>query len=160
MAESDRARILIVDDDPLVIEGLQRQLHAQFDVTGTTQPKEALKLVVTQGPYAVVVSDLRMPGMDGIALLYSIRKLSPDTVRVLLTGYADVEAATAAVNEGNIFRFLAKPCPTKTIIRALEASVAQHRNITAERALLEQTLCASLKTLTEIRARVKKTSDP
>jgi hypothetical protein len=100
----------------------------------------------------VVVSDLQMPGMDGITLLSSLRKVSPDTVRVLLTGHADVDAAIAAVNEGNIFRFLRKPCPPGALLRALEASVEQYRLITAERVLLEQTLRGSLKTLTDILA--------
>jgi response regulator RpfG family c-di-GMP phosphodiesterase len=154
MAELNRPRILIVDDEVLVLDALQRQLRTHFDVTVASEPKEAMKLVVSKGPYAVAVSDLRMPGMDGVALLYCIRKLSPDTVRVLLTGYADVEAAIAAVNEGNIFRFLSKPCPTGTLIRALEASVEQHRLITTERVLLEQTLRTSLKTLTDILALV------
>jgi response regulator RpfG family c-di-GMP phosphodiesterase len=154
MVELNRPRIMIVDDEALVLEGLQRQLWTHFEVTVATEPKEAMKLVVSKGPYAVVVSDLRMPGMDGVALLYCVRKLSPDTVRVLLTGNADVEAAIAAVNEGNIFRFLTKPCPTWMLIRALEASVEQHRLITTERVLLEQTLRGSLKTLTEILALV------
>jgi response regulator RpfG family c-di-GMP phosphodiesterase len=154
MAELNRPRILIVDDEVLVLDALQRQLRTHFDVTVASEPKEAIKLVVSEGPYAAVVSDLRMPGMDGVALLYCIRKLSPDTVRVLLTGYADVEAAISAVNEGNIFRFLSKPCPTGTLIRALEASVEQHRLLTTERVLLEQTLRTSLKTLTDILALV------
>ena len=154
MAEVNRPRILIVDDEVLVLDALQRQLRTHFDVTVASEPKEALKLVVSKGPYAAVVSDLRMPGMDGVALLYCIRKLSPDTVRVLLTGYADVEAAISAVNEGNVFRFLSKPCPTGVLIRALEASVEQHRLLTSARALLEQTLRTSLKTLTDILALV------
>lgn len=154
MAELNRPRILIVDDEALVLEALQRQLRTHFDVSVANGPKEAMKLVVSKEPYAVVVSDLRMPGMDGVALLYSIRKLSPDTVRVLLTGYADVEAAIAAVNEGNIFRFLSKPCPTGTLIRTLKACVEQHRLIIAEHVLLEQTLRGSLKTLTDILALV------
>jgi response regulator RpfG family c-di-GMP phosphodiesterase len=152
MAELNRPRILIVDDEALVLDALRRQLRIHFDVTATSEPGEAIKLVVSKGPYAVVVSDLRMPGMDGVALLHCIRKLAPDTVRVLLTGYADVEAAIAAVNEGNIFRFLSKPCPTGTLIRALEASVEQYRLITTERMVLEQTLRGSLKTLTDILA--------
>jgi response regulator RpfG family c-di-GMP phosphodiesterase len=154
MAEPNRPRILIVDDEALVLEGLRRQLRTHFDVTVTTETREAMKLAVSKEPYAVVVSDLRMPGMDGVALLSNIRNLSPDTVRVLLTGYADVEAAIAAVNEGNIFRFLNKPCPAGMLIRALEASVEQHRLITAERVLLEQTLRGSLQTLTDILALV------
>jgi response regulator RpfG family c-di-GMP phosphodiesterase len=154
MAELNPPRILIVDDEALVLEGLRRQLRTRYDVTVATEPWEAMDLVASKGPYAVVVSDLRMPGMDGVTLLSSIRKLSPDTVRVLLTGYADVEAAIAAVNEGNIFRFLSKPCPTAILLRALEAAVEQHRLITAERVLLEQTLRGSLKTLTDILALV------
>jgi len=119
-------------------------------LTLVSDPKEALKLVVSHGPYAVAVSDLRMPGMDGVTLLYSIRSLAPDTVRVLLTGFGDLDAAIAAVNEGNIFRFLSKPCPSKTLIRALEDSVEQHQLVTAQRVLLEQTLRAGLKTLSDI----------
>jgi len=92
--------------------------------------------------------------MDGVTLLSAVRNLAPDTVRVLLTGYADLEAAIAAVNEGNIFRFLNKPCPTEVLLRALGSSVDQHRLIMAERVLLEQTLRGSLKTLTEILALV------
>jgi len=152
MAELSRARILIVDDEALVLEGLQHHLQPLFDLTLVSDPKQALKLVVSQGPYAVAVSDLRMPGMDGVTLLYSIRSLAPDTVRVLLTGCGDLDAAIAAVNEGNIFRFLSKPCPSKTLIRALEASVEQHRLVTAQRVLLEQTLRASLQTLTGVLA--------
>jgi response regulator RpfG family c-di-GMP phosphodiesterase len=154
MSEGNRPRILIVDDERFVLEGLQRQLRVHFDVTITTEPKQAMSLVVSDGPYVAVVSDLRMPGMDGVALLCSIRILSPDTVRILLTGFADVEAAMAAVNEGNVFRFLSKPCPPEMLFRALEAAVEQHRLITAERVLLEQTLQGSLKTLTDILAQV------
>jgi response regulator RpfG family c-di-GMP phosphodiesterase len=143
-----------VDDEPLVLEALRRQLRTRFDVTVANEPWEAMELVASKGPYAVVVSDLRMPGMDGVTLLSRIRGLSPDTVRVLLTGNADLEAAIGAVNEGNIFRFLSKPCPTATLVRALELSIEQHRLITAERVLLEQTLRGSLKTLTEIVALV------
>lgn len=152
MAEQVRPRILLVDDEVNVLEGLRRHLRAHFDVTIVTGARDALELVRFQGPYEVVVSDLQMPGMDGVTLLSCVRKASPDSVRVLLTGHADVDAAIAAVNEGNIFRFLSKPCPPWALIRALEASVEQYRLITAERVLLEQTLRGSLKTLTDILA--------
>jgi len=154
MAESNRPRILLVDDEPHVLDGLQRQLRRNYEVTVTSEAKAALRLVVTQGPFAVVVSDLRMPIMDGVTLLHCIRQAAPDTVRVLLTGNADLEAAMAAVNEGNVFRFLTKPCPTLALLRALEASADQYRLITAERVLLEQTLRGGLKTLTDILALV------
>jgi len=92
MPSPNRARILVVDDQAAILEDLQRQLQAQLDVTVAAEAKEALKLVVTQGPHAVVVSDLRMPGMDGVTPLYSVRTLGPNTVRVPLTGHEDLEA--------------------------------------------------------------------
>ncbi|MGD1103712.1 MAG: HD domain-containing phosphohydrolase [Terriglobia bacterium] len=152
MAELVRPRILLVDDEVNVLEGLRRHLRPHFDVTIALGAQAALELAASHGPYEVVVSDLQMPGMDGVTLLSCIRKVSPDTVRVLLTGHADVDAAVAAVNEGNIFRFLNKPCPSGALLRALEASVEQYRLITAERVLLEQTLRGSLQTLTDILA--------
>jgi response regulator RpfG family c-di-GMP phosphodiesterase len=154
MAEPVRPRILLVDDEANVLNALRRSLRLHFDVTTTTKPELALDLVTSKGPFEVVVSDLHMPGMDGVTLLSRIRKTSPDTVRVLLTGHANFDAAIAAINEGHIFRFLNKPCPTGALIRALEASVEQYRLITAERVLLEQTLRGSLKTLTDILALV------
>jgi response regulator RpfG family c-di-GMP phosphodiesterase len=74
----------------------------------------------------VVISDLPIPDMDGVAPLSASRDLSPDTVRVLLAGCVDLEAAIAAVNEGNISPFLNKPCPTEMLVRALEVSIHQH----------------------------------
>jgi DNA-binding NtrC family response regulator len=137
MPDPPRPRILLVDDDVEVLDALQRQLQRHFDVTATCDAKEAIRLAVTSGPFAVVVSDLRMPGMDGISLLYLIRQTAPETVRVLLTGHADVEAAISAVNQGNIFRFLAKPCPPAALLRALEACVEQYRLLTGGRELRE-----------------------
>jgi DNA-binding NtrC family response regulator len=126
MPEKERPRILLVDDDPRVLDALQRQLRHQFDVTATSDARGAMRLVVSSGPFAVVVSDLRMPGMDGVSLLFLIRQTAPETVRVLLTGDTDIESAIAAVNQGNIFRFLTKPCPSDILIDVLNASVEQY----------------------------------
>ena len=139
MSENIRPRILLVDDDVEVLDALQRQLRGRFDVTATCDAKEAIRLVVSGGPFAVVVSDLRMPGMDGVSLLYLIRQIVPETVRVLLTGQADMESAISAVNQGNIFRFLTKPCLPAALMRALEASVEQYQSCTAGGELPEQT---------------------
>ena len=98
----------------------------------------------------MVVSDLRMPQMDGIQFLSLARQVAPDTVRVMLTGYADLQVAMDAINEGNIFRFLTKPCSTEDFLRVLNAAVEQHRLVTAERELLEKTLWGSIKMLIEI----------
>jgi response regulator RpfG family c-di-GMP phosphodiesterase len=154
LGELTRPRVLLVDDEAQVLDALQRLLRKQFEVTVASEGKEAMKLVLSKGSFAVVVSDLRMPGMDGVSLLYCMRQAAPDMVRVLLTGYADIEVAITAVNQGNIFRFLRKPCPPATLLRALEDSAEQHRLIMAERELLEQTIGGSLKVLADILALV------
>lgn len=127
MTETPRPRILLVDDDLGILEALQRQLRRQFDVRVANDPKEAIRLVLAEGPFSVVVSDLRMPGIDGVSLLFLIRQTAPDTVRVLLTGAGDMEAAISAINQGNVFRFLTKPCSSTTFLRTLEAAVEQYR---------------------------------
>lgn len=106
-------------------------------------------IVDRAGPFAVVVSDMRMPGMDGAAFLATVRHRWPDMVRVLLTSHADVEAAIRVVNDGQIFRFLLKPCEPVTLRRVLHDAVAQHRLLTAERELLERTLQGSVRSLLE-----------
>jgi len=103
-------------------------------------------------PAEVIVSDMRMPGMDGAAFLKASRAVAPHAVRVLLTGESDVSAAIAAVNEGQIFRFLEKPCPPALLTSVVEAAAAQHRMASAEKVLLEQTLRGSIKALTDVLA--------
>jgi|YNPNPStandDraft_1061719.scaffolds.fasta_scaffold00435_8 response regulator RpfG family c-di-GMP phosphodiesterase len=143
-------KVLFVDDDPNVLASYQRQLRKAFQVETAQGPEMGLKAVRQNGPYAVVVSDLRMPKMDGIQFLSRVRELAPDTVRMMLTGYAEVEAAIQAVNEGNVFRFLTKPCDGDTLARALEMGLVQYRLVRAEKELLEQTLRGSIKVLTQI----------
>lgn len=143
-------RVLFIDDDERILAGFRRNLHGTFEVDTAVGPEAGLARVKDNPPYAVVVSDLRMPGMDGIAVLSRVREMRPDTVRVMLTGFAELEAAIAAVNEGNIFRFLTKPCETNYLITALTAAVEQYRLIMAERELLEGTLRGSLKMLSEV----------
>jgi response regulator RpfG family c-di-GMP phosphodiesterase len=143
-------KILFVDDDPNILASLLRQMRRHFSVDTALGAQPALELLASQGPYAVVVSDFKMPGMDGVQMLNRFMELAPDTVRILLTGYADAETAIRAVNEGNIFRLLTKPIDTETLIRALVAGIKQYRLINAERDLLQQTLAGMIKVLTEL----------
>ncbi|MFU2209700.1 HD domain-containing phosphohydrolase [Solidesulfovibrio sp. C21] len=143
-------RVLFIDDDERILAGFRRNLHSAFEVDTAVGPEAGLAKVKASPAYAVVVSDLRMPGMDGIAVLSKVREMRPDSVRVMLTGFADLEAAIAAVNEGNIFRFLTKPCETSYLLGALNAAVEQYRLVMAERELLEGTLRGSLKMLSEV----------
>jgi response regulator RpfG family c-di-GMP phosphodiesterase len=147
---TEQTRILCVDDEKNVLEGLNRTLRSLYQVEMAIGGAQGVEALMTKGPFAVVISDLRMPQMTGVQFLKEARRISPDTVRVLLTGQGDMDAAIGAVNDGNIFRFLTKPCPTDTLVQALAASAEQYRLLTSERVLLEQTLRGSIEVLTEI----------
>jgi response regulator RpfG family c-di-GMP phosphodiesterase len=143
-------KILLVDDDSNILEGYRRSLSREFPMETALGGEQALKLVKENGPYAVVVADMRMPGMDGVQLLIRIRALIPDTIRVMLTGNADIDTAINAINEGSIFRFLNKPCSKELMGKTLTAALLQHRLVTAEKQLLEQTLSGSIQVLTDV----------
>ncbi len=146
-----KPRIMCVDDEPQVLEGLQSNLRRRFDVTVATSGQAGLDLLETSPEgFAVVISDMRMPHMTGATFLSLVRQKFPDTVRMLLTGFSEIDAAVTAINEGQIFRFLSKPCPPERLIEAVEAGVEQNRLINAEKVLLEQTLHGSIKALTDI----------
>lgn len=143
-------KILFVDDDSNILAAHRRQFHKKFKVLTVDSGKKGIDVLEEQGPIAVVVSDYRMPEMNGVQFLSTIRQIIPDTVRILLTGQADMQASIDAINEGNIFRFLTKPCSTEVLTNALDAAVQQYRLITAERELLEKTLRGSIKVVSEI----------
>jgi len=143
-------KILLVDDEPAVLEGYRRSLYKVLQPDTATSGREALELIAQKGPYAVVVSDMRMPGMDGVRLLSEVSKIAPDTVRVVLTGYADFQATMEAVNEGKVFRFLTKPCDGPVLKRTLDACIEQNRLILAEKELLQKTLVGCVEALTGV----------
>ena len=142
-------KILFVDDQENVLRAFQRNLGSAFDIDIAVGAKEGLAMA-DGSLYAAIVSDLRMPGMDGIRFLARIKENYPDVVRLMLSGDADLSAAMAAVNEGRVFQFLTKPCSTENLARALEAAVRQHELIMAERDLLERTLNGSIALMSEI----------
>ncbi len=146
----DAERVLFVDDEENLLNAIRRQFRKEFNLQTATSGKEALSVIKSEGPFAVVVSDLRMPEMDGIQFLTAVRDKAPDTVRMMLTGNADVTAAMQAVNEGNIFRFMAKPCPTETLRAAVQSGIEQFRLLNAEKELLESTLQGSIRLLTDL----------
>lgn len=148
MPSDDRPRILCVDDEASVLEALGRTLRRHFSIETSCDPLAAIHMAGGPKPFAVVLSDLRMPGMNGAEFLARVREVSPDTVRILLTGCADMESAVTAVNRGNIFRFLTKPCDPQTLISSLAQAADQYRLVTSERVLLEQTLRGSVEALT------------
>ena len=143
-----RYKILCVDDEPRVLEGLRRHLRERFEVITACGGPEALNFLTTVKDLAVVVSDMRMPEMDGATVLRHTRVLRPSAVRILLTGQADMAAAIKAINEGQIFRFLTKPCAADQFMSVIDEAIRQHELITAERVLLQRTLVGAIKALT------------
>ena len=98
MSTNGRVRVLCVDDEPNVLEGLSLHLRRRYQVETATSGAAALEILQRGGETAVVMSDMRMPGMDGAAFLARARQTAPDTVRILLTGHADLNSAISAVN--------------------------------------------------------------
>jgi response regulator RpfG family c-di-GMP phosphodiesterase len=143
-------KVLFVDDDPNLLASCERSFRRRFPVETAEGGEAALQKIAERGPFAVVVSDRQMPGMDGIQFLSLVRQRAPDTIRMLLTGNVDLEGAIKVVNEGNIFRFLTKPCPPEILGRAVEDALAQNRLVNAEKELLSKTLSGSVKLLNDI----------
>jgi CheY-like chemotaxis protein len=143
-------KILFVDDEPAVLAGYKRILRRDFELSTAASGEEALAEIERNNCYAVVVSDMRMPNMNGVQLLSRVREISPQTVRVVLTGYADIECAMNAVNEDAVFRFLTKPCADGILKKTLTSCLLQYRMVTAEKELLENTLMGSIKVLIEL----------
>ncbi|MBI5166043.1 MAG: response regulator [Magnetospirillum sp.] len=129
-------RILIVDDDPHLLAGLVRQIGDAFAVTTALNGMlaiEAVQAAMAAGrPFAVVVCDMRMPGMEGIEVLRRIQGIAPDTVRIMLTGDADRRTAVDAINRGNVFRYFVKPCPFDQLREGLQAGLDLYRRTLAE----------------------------
>ncbi|MFK7989410.1 MAG: response regulator [Sandaracinaceae bacterium] len=151
------ARILCVDDEPRVLDGLRLNLEMDYEVETAERGVDALELMAA-AEFDVVVSDMRMPGMDGAQLLKEVFARSPDTVRLLLTGQSDADAAARAVNEGRIFRYLSKPCSADHLIDVIEEGLEVRRARRLEQELLSTTLKASIEVMTEVLAIAAPTS--
>lgn len=149
-ANATTKKVLFVDDDMNILASFRRRLGRRFDIATVAGGEQGLELLEQDGPVAVVVSDQRMPGMDGIEFLGEVKKRTPDTVRIMLTGNTDLKTAVGAVNEGSIFRFCTKPCPPEELAAAIEAGLRQYDLVTAERDLLERTLAGSVKVLVDV----------
>jgi len=143
-------KILFVDDDINLLAAVERNLRLRFKLVTAAGAEAALAKMAAEGPFAVLVADMQMPGMNGVQLLTEVQKRFPETVRLMLTGNADQHTAVEAVNKGHVFQFLTKPCPMDMLTLALQAGLKQYRLITAERELLEKTLNGSVKMLADV----------
>lgn len=152
MDQKQLPRVLCVDDEPRILEGLVLHLRREYQVFTAASGQVALQTLTDIGGAAVVVSDMRMPGMDGAALLKQVKQRYPETTRILLTGEPGRDAAVQAINEGQIFRFLTKPCAPDQLRAAIDAGVVHHRLMTAEKVLLQDTLVGCIKALIDVLA--------
>ena len=143
-------KVLFVDDEPAILRSYKRFMGLDYNVDTALGGEEGLRLLQENGPYSVVVSDMRMPGMNGAEFLSLVRQNFPDSVRMLLTGQADMEDTIEAVNNGRIYRFLTKPCPPEMLGQALDEGMELFRLRLAEKELLEQTLNGAIKLLGDI----------
>lgn len=133
-------KILLVDDDKNILAAYQRYLSDKFTVVVADSGEEGITVMKEREPFAVVVSDHRMPGMDGIQFLSLARQIAPYTVRIMLTGYADTDRVISAINEGNVFRFLTKPCSSSVLVEALIKAVEQYKLVITEHQMSNKAL--------------------
>ena len=143
-------RILFVDDEPKVLDAYRRTLRKSFAVVTAQSAREALRLLESEGPFPVIVSDMQMPEINGVELLTAVKKKYPDTVRLMLTGNSDQKTAVSAINSSDVYRFLNKPCTPENMASAIRAALSHYNLIKAEHKLLEDTVKGSIKALVEI----------
>ncbi len=142
-------KILCVDDEESILKGFQLNLRKDFDLHIASNGREGVEVFEREKGFALVLSDMRMPEMDGATMLGKIKEIDHEVVTVLLTGHTDFESAISAVNEGNVFRMLSKPCPPETLIKVLHDGLDQHHLITSKRMLLDQTLRGAVDALSQ-----------
>ncbi|MBL3527669.1 MAG: response regulator [gamma proteobacterium endosymbiont of Lamellibrachia anaximandri] len=151
-------KILLVDDDRNLLDAFKRQFRKKLNLVTATSGADGIQAVRDDGSFAVAISDMQMPNMDGIEFLSKVRQIAPNTVRIMLTGNANLNVAIDAINEGNIFRFLNKPVETDTLYKAITDGVRQYRLVTAEKILITKTLKGAVDLLTDILSLVNPTS--
>lgn len=127
-----KPRLLLVDDERHVLDALALHFRRKYEVITKTSGKAALE-ALESGEFVAVVSDLRMPHMNGLELLAEVKRRAPGTTRLLLTGFADLTSAITAINDAGIHRLLTKPCPAAQVARALDEALAAAEEARAEK---------------------------
>src|SRR5580658_7955273 len=140
IGETYRHKVLCVDDEPQVLEGLSLQLGRRYEVLTANSGAQGLELLNQHDSIAAIISDMRMPRMDGATFLSRARAIAPRAARILLTGQTDLQSAIAAVNEAQVLKFLSKPCPPPELHAAVELAVEQYNQAGSENSGLRRTL--------------------
>ena len=133
------SRVLVVDDEPEILLGLQRSLRRQdCEIVGVGCARQAFEVLAKQC-VDIIVSDECMPEMTGIAFLAEVRRRYPYVVRIILTGHASLDVAIRAINDGNAFRFLSKPCAPGDLQKALNEALVERNLSTSAAGLMHAT---------------------
>ncbi|MCU7924532.1 MAG: response regulator [Candidatus Thiodiazotropha sp. (ex Dulcina madagascariensis)] len=156
--EKPPEKVLMVDDDRNLLDSFRRQFRKRLTLETATSGADGVQAVRDGGPFAVVVSDMQMPNMNGVEFLSQVRTISPNTVRIMLTGNANMDVAIDAVNDGNIFRFMNKPVETEQFYQTISDGILQYRLITSEKVLLNKTLKGAVDLLADILSMVNPTA--
>lgn len=149
-----RAKILFIDDDANILAALARGLRRGYALDVALGPQTGLQRLEENGPYAVVVTDMNMPGMNGLQFLTQARQIAPETVRMMLTGNVDQQTVVDALHQGEVFRFLLKPTTPEQMAVALDAGLAHYKQAIESKEVLEATLKGSVRLLMEVLASV------
>jgi CheY-like chemotaxis protein len=136
MTRSDLPRILIVDDEEAILETMTFTFMDVYDVITTTDAHQALELMDEHSPISVVITDQRMPEMTGVELLKEIYERYPDTVRIMLTGFADTDATIQAINDGHVYAYINKPWEPDELKQVVRRAVEHHALTTENRRLM------------------------
>ena len=147
-------KILIVDDDAVLLEDCKVGLGSLYSLDVAMSGEEGLKAIKKNGPYVVVIADINMNGMNGIEFLSIVSEMDPDTIRIIITGNANLDFAMDAINKGNIFRFLTKPVTHEDLISIIDDSIRQYKLTTLERQLNKQ-LWDEIKRRNEVETQLK-----
>jgi CheY-like chemotaxis protein len=127
MGSPERTRILVVDDEEAILETMTFTFEDDYDVLTSASPREALALLDENAPVAVVISDQRMPEMTGVELLAAVYARHPNTVRIILTGFADMDATIGAINAGHVYAYVTKPWEPDQLKQVVRRGVEHHR---------------------------------
>lgn len=146
--------LLFIDDDAQILKSFRRNLSPEYRVFVAESPEEGLRIFAEKGPFSVLVSDMCMPGMNGVEVLCRAQEINADTTRILLTGYSDQQAAVEAVNRGRIFKYLTKPCPMETLVPILKEGIRHYKLSANDRFVGERTQQGVVGLLSQILAMV------
>jgi response regulator RpfG family c-di-GMP phosphodiesterase len=155
MTSQKQDRILFVDDEPHLLAGIKRNFHKTFNIVTATSGADGLDAIKSGGPFAVVVSDMQMPKMNGSQFLEKVKEISPDSVKIMLTGDVGQQTAVAAINKGDVYRFLNKPCDMATLKTTLLNSLEEYATTKVENEILEKTVQGFIQLVVEFFSVVK-----